>query len=134
MPPTAKPRQRRQLCLLGLLFLTLAAAWTWRLWPRQAATDELGQVRITQLERVARFLAKAPAEVVQPILASLAAVSDEQLEVLDIWVQKSPAQQLRELTVQNSIKLTSVLSRISRHPNRLRALPRLPPPDIRDAR
>ncbi|MDZ4287658.1 MAG: hypothetical protein U0984_06860, partial [Prosthecobacter sp.] len=104
MPHYAKSTARRHAGLLIVLFLALAGAWTWRLWPRTlAAADDTA--RIEQLKEVAVYISKAPREVVQPILTSLAVVSDSQLAVLQDWIDGSPAQQLRELTVQNNLPL-----------------------------
>jgi hypothetical protein len=89
--------------LVVVLFLLMTAAWTWRLWPRVEAGTIDESVRLEQLKLVAGFLSKAPPEVVKPILASLAEVSDSQLAVLHEWVEKPSAQQLRELTVQKSL-------------------------------
>lgn len=104
MQHSAKAIRRRNAGLLVILFLTLAGAWTWRLWPR-APVEVDDSARIEQLKEVAVYLGKAPPEVVQPILASLAMVTDSQLAVLRDWIDGSAAQQLRELTVQDNLQL-----------------------------
>lgn len=85
---------------LLLLYLALAGAWTWRL--RPVPEPVLDAQRIPRLEKLSRYLVKAPPSVVQPILMGVATLSDETLAHIDGWLSQPPLQQLRELTVQES--------------------------------
>ena len=85
---------------LLLLYLVLAGVWAWRLRPEPEPV--MDAQRIPRLEKLSRYLVKAPPSVVQPILMSVAAVSDETLALIDVWLSRPPLQQLRELTVQDT--------------------------------
>ena len=85
---------------LLLLYLILAGAWAWRF--RSVEEPIMDSQRIPRLEKLSRYLTKAPPSVVQPILMSIASVSDERLAMLDAWLSRPPLQQLRELTVQET--------------------------------
>jgi hypothetical protein len=88
---------------LLLLYLVLAAAWAWRL--RPLPEPVMDAQRFPRLEKLSRYLAKAPPSVVQPILMSVAGVSDETLEQIDHWLSLPALQQLRQLTVQETAML-----------------------------
>ncbi|MEQ1751464.1 MAG: hypothetical protein ABL974_18715 [Prosthecobacter sp.] len=97
------PARRSYLGWVVLLYLLLAGVWTWRLRPElEPITDTL---RAPRLERLTRYLLKAPPETVQPILMSVALMPDERLALIDLWLQHPPSQQLRELTVQDTAML-----------------------------
>lgn len=85
---------------LLLLYLVLAGAWAWRLRPVPEVI--MDSQRLPRLEKLSRYLVKAPPSVVQPILMSVATVSDETLSMIDAWLSRPPLQQLRELTVQET--------------------------------
>ena len=108
MPRSANSASRRRAFIATVLLLAMAGAWAWRLTrpapvPVATAMDEAR--RLEQLKLVAAYLAKAPKQVVGPILAGLPHVSDERLAVLHEWVQDTPDQQLRELTVLDGLPL-----------------------------
>lgn len=85
---------------LALIYLVLIAAWSWRLHSEPAPVDD--PQRAVRLERLTKYLLKAPPETAMPILFSIALISDERLAHLDAWLQNPPLQQLRELTVQET--------------------------------
>lgn len=86
--------------LLLTLYLTLAAAWFWRLQPVELPPED--PQRGPRLERLARYLSKAPPSTVQGILFSIAPLPDERIALMDAWLKRRPLQQLRELTVQET--------------------------------
>lgn len=100
MPRCANPSKRRQnAVLLIFVYAALAGAWAWRLQQAPKQPKEDAQ-RMKNLTTVAAYLSKAPSEVIQPILSSLAMVSDAQLAKLKEWTQETPDQQLMQLTME----------------------------------
>ena len=86
---------------LVLLYGGLAGAWMWRLKQPDPALVEDPQ-RTPRLERLTRYLTKAPPSVVERILLSIAPMPDNRLALVDGWLDLPPMQQLRELTVRDA--------------------------------
>lgn len=91
-----------RILLLIALYSTLAFVWDRRLQASAEAPSEDEVERQPRLERLTRYLMKAPPEVVKPILMSIALMPDDRLARVDAWLRRPPSQQLRELTVQDS--------------------------------
>jgi len=85
---------------LVFLYLLLAGLWTWRLYPEPAVPEDT--TRLPRLEKLSRYLMKAPPAVVKPILMSVALLPDTRLAMVDQWLALQPLQQLRELTVKET--------------------------------
>ncbi len=98
---------KARLLLIVGLYATLAYLWHERLKPQPTPADTLMAQRKPRLERLTHFLTKAPSETVQPILMSVALLSDEKLEKVDAWLRRPPLDQLRELTVQDTAMLAN---------------------------
>jgi len=86
---------------LVLLYAGLAGAWMWRIKQPDPALAEDPQ-RTPRLERLTRYLTKAPPSVVERILISIAPIPDKRLAQVDSWLNLPPMQQLRELTVRDA--------------------------------
>lgn len=91
-----------RILLLVLLYSTLAFVWERRLQSAAEVPQDDAAERQPRLERLTRYLMKAPREVVKPILMSIALMPDDRLARVDAWLRRPPADQLRELTVQDS--------------------------------
>lgn len=91
-----------RILLLIVLYSTLAFVWERRLESTAEAPQQDAVERQPRLERLTRYLMKVPPEVMKPILLSIALMPDDRLARVDAWLRRPPADQLRELTVQDS--------------------------------
>jgi TolA-binding protein len=91
----------RSATLLILLYLTLIAAWGWRLSPSYPENVPVEDPEDLQT-KVASYLALAPKDTTLPALIRLVHLPKDHLHYLADWVDQDPLKQLKQLTVQKS--------------------------------
>ncbi len=92
---------RRSAGLLILLYMTLAGVWTWKLYPviPRVESHQTGQ---EAQEKVAAYLAAALKGDAVPVVMRLVALPEAHLNALSSWVDASPLNQMRQITVQDA--------------------------------
>ncbi len=93
-------RHSRQVLLLIVSCIALAVAWGWRLHsadPRPLGDEPL--LESTRME-IATRLSKSPKHLQQAAIFQLAMLPDHEIRALHDWLDDSPEQRLRRLTVQ----------------------------------